>query len=686
MSGQPSRDAPTDSVEIEWQFDAIDLRPVERWLANLPGPSANAPHHLTAEATDLPPEPPTVLARPARRLVDHYLDTSDWRIARAGFVLRTRSRGRQNEVTLKDTRPAGAGGLRQRLEVSEPLPDAGLDALEREGPVGRRLAAVAGRGAFRQMLEIRTRRRPYVLRVGEEEVAEVALDDTVITAGPDQHPARLRRVEVEVVPAWVDKLEPLVVDLRLSCGLQPATLSKFEAGLLALGIQVPGPPDLGSTEVSPTSTLSDLAYAVVRTHLGVLLAREPGTRLGEDIEELHDMRVATRRLRAATELFAEALPARAQAMRTELAWVAGVLGRVRDLDVQLERLGEMEQWALGGDDDQSPLDELRQLLVHHRDEARRDLIDALDSPRWERLTEDLVTMAQQGQRRRLPSARTQAAASVPDLVTPRHQAVVKAARRARRSGMAADFHRLRKRCKRLRYSLEFTAGIYGAHTERFTKKLAKLQDALGLMQDAEVATTRLLALATGEEGGSPDRSLPARTVFAMGAVAERYRAESAALLAKMGKRLGVLRGDEWHDLAVLMARRQAAAVAAQPSPVPPSSALSVESTVSGGIMPAVEPEERGLPVGSTGDRRAMPLAVAVASWPDPYWGAPQVTEPNGSPRSAASAGGGLDASPAGGDHGPPPITGGDLSNASDANGDAEGVLDTGEAGGSPEMD
>lgn len=686
MSGEPAPAAATDTVEIEWQFDAIDLRPVERWLANLPGPSVNGLRQLTGQSAELPSEAPTVLARPARRLVDHYLDTSDWRIARAGFVLRTRSRGRQNEVTLKDTRPAAADGLRQRLEVSEALPDAGLGALGHDGPVGRRLAAVAGRGAFRQMLEIRTRRRPYVLRVGEEEVAEVALDDTVITAGPDEHPARLRRVEVEVAPAWVGKLEPLVEDLRVSCGLQPATLSKFEAGLLSLGIHVPGPPDLGSTEVSPTSTLSDLAYAVVRTHLGVLLAREPGTRLGEDIEELHDMRVATRRLRAAIDLFAEALPLRAQALRAELGWVADVLGRVRDLDVQIERLGKMEGWALGGDADRSPLDELRQLLDHQRADARHDLVDALDSPRWEQLTEDLVAMAQHGQRRRLPSARAAAALSVPDLVTPRHRAVVKAARRARRSGVAADFHRLRIRCKRLRYSLEFTAGIYGSQTERFTKKLAKLQDALGLMQDAEVATTRLLALATGEADDVPERDLPARTIFAMGAVAERYRAESAALLAKMGKHLGVLQGDEWHDLAAHMARRRAAAVAAQPSPQPLAPAHGVaEPAVAGATTPAVAPEDRD-PVGpaSTGDHRSVPLAVAVAAWPDPYWGAPVVTGPNGSPSTSVDTGEALDVggSPGAAEDGDRSTSAArDVDRTSGSNGDGSGTLDAGEMGG-----
>ena len=52
-----------------------------------------------------------------------------------------------------------------------------------------------------------------------------------------------------------------------------------------------------------------------------------------------------------------------------------------------------------------------------------------------------------------------------------------------------------------------------------------------------MATGRLLALATSPAAGDPVGGLPPRTVFAMGAVAERYRAESDLLLAKMGRRL-----------------------------------------------------------------------------------------------------------------------------------------------------
>ena len=303
-------------IEIEWQFDALDLRPVERWLSTLPMLSLAGEDQSTI----------TALARPPRRMIDSYIDTDDWRMARAGFVLRTRRRGRHDEITLKDTQSAQAGGLRQRLEITEELPEDGVSALGRDGPVGRRMHAIAGRRPVRQVLQVRTRRRPFVLRVGGTDAAELALDDTMIVVGTGQRPMQLRRVEVEVLPEWQDALEPIVRQMQAACGLQPATLSKFEAGLLALGAVIPGPPDLGSTDVGPDVTLGELAYAVLRRQLAVLRAKEPGTRLGEDPEELHDMRVATRRLRAALDLFVEVLPVRAGVFRTELGWMAAALG------------------------------------------------------------------------------------------------------------------------------------------------------------------------------------------------------------------------------------------------------------------------------------------------------------------------------------------------------------------------
>ena len=540
-------DEAAGSTEVEWQFDALDLRPVERWLAALPSRV-----HGDAVPTL------TVLAKPTRRLVDRYMDTVDWRMAKAGFVLRTRQRGRAVEITMKDTGEADRSGLRRRLELTESLPS-GLASLGAGGPVGRRVHAVAGRRPLVHVLEVRTRRQPFSLRAAGAEVAEVAIDDTTILVGPNQPPARLRRVEVEVAPDWVGRLSPVVDDLRMSAGLSPATLSKFEAGLLAAGASVPGPPDLGTTEFGPDATLGEVAYAVVRRQLREIVLHEPGTRLGEDVEELHDMRVATRRLRAAIDLFAAALPARAAALRDELRWIAEKLGAVRDLDVQLARMVEMTEWSQSwaGSEHGATLMHLRALLTAERDDARRQLLDALDSTRWERLTTALVALARQGPNRRVPGARVPAAIAVPPLVAERHRAVTRAARRARRSDEPSDYHRLRIHGKRLRYSLEFTSALYGPPATRFIKELAGLQESLGTMQDAEVAAARLFSLATGIPPAGV--VLPEATVFIMGGIAERYRQESVELRATMGRRLQILERKAWRQLAASMdrARRHA---------------------------------------------------------------------------------------------------------------------------------
>jgi CHAD domain-containing protein len=572
-----------DDVEVEWQFDALDLRPVERWLAALPG----TPFGEDPAAPSL-----TALAKPAIRQVDRYLDTEDWRIGRAGLVLRTRRKGRLQEATLKDSRPADANGLRRRLEVNESLPSEGVAALGSDGPVGGRLHAVAGNRPLHQVLEIRTRRRAFSLRIDGQDVAELALDETTIVGDSGARPAHLRRVEVEVVHRWVDALEPVVRDLRDACGLRAAALSKFEAGLLALGISIPGLPDLGSTVVTPESSMGDLAYAILRRHFGVLLARESGTRLGEDIEELHDMRVATRRLRAAIDLFVGVLPVRIEGIRKELGWLAAALGEVRDLDVQLEHMDNMGEWSIAwatSEITEDPLVHLRQLLVDQRLEARRHLLAGLDSVRYQRLVKGLTSLVIQGPARRSAAVAVPAAIGVTELVAQRHSSLLKGAKRARKSGVAADYHRLRIRAKRLRYSLEFTAGLYDGNTDRFVRRMARLQDALGLMQDAEVATEQLLGI-TSQHGSE----LPPLTIFAMGSVAERYRDEAATLLASMSRRLKVLNGSEWVALEELMATRHQEALTnlsprrprARPTPRPTTPLVADIAVTEPGEVPA----------------------------------------------------------------------------------------------------
>jgi CHAD domain-containing protein len=274
------------------------------------------------------------------------------------------------------------------------------------------------------------------------------------------------------------------------------------------------------------------------------------------------MRVATRRLRAALSLFASVLPVRAQVFREELGWLGRLLGAVRDLDVQREGLADMTDasagWNEGLGPDHDPLGELSALLAREWEAARADLLQGLDSVRWERLSRALAAMAQQGPARRSVATRAPAVIGLPDLVMARHDAAAKAAKRARRTGEVTDFHRLRIRCKRLRYALEFGSEVYEGHTARYVRELTAVQDELGLMQDAEVASLRLADLATGEA------HLPAATVFVMGGMAERHRRKVRRLLRRLPKHAKRVNGREWRDLHELMERLREEGEVAQP--------------------------------------------------------------------------------------------------------------------------
>jgi CHAD domain-containing protein len=635
----PSR-GHTEDIEVEWQFDALDLRPVERWLARLAGDAGPS-----AGATGTPENPGwRAISAGSVSIVDRYLDTEDWRIGRAGYVLRLRHKARGDEVTLKGLSDAApTDGLRRRVEITEKTTE-GAEWLNLAGPVGSRVSAVIGRRPLRHVLEVRTERRPYAIWIGETEVAELAMDETVIAAYNDEPPARLCRVEVEVEADWTDVLIPFVDDLRDSSGLWPARLSKFEAGMLAHGMAVPGRPDLGDVSVTPASSFGELADAVIRRHLATLIANEPGTRLGEDPEDLHDMRVATRRLRAAFSFFKEILPPQFSVLRTELSWLASILGAVRDLDVHLEGLEGAEEHLIAlPEGTEPPLDRLRAVMTEERQLARAVLLGALDSPRYERLTTGLASLAQQGAARRIAEYDVPAARVVPDLIGARYRSNLRAARRARRSGRAADFHRLRIRGKRLRYAVEFAGDLYGEPAHRFSRRLAKLQDALGSVQDASVATERLLRLAA-----DGDRPLPPITVFVMGALAARHQLESAKLMARIPDRLSQLEDREWQDLALLMEERRRAAAheqAARPASRP-------------GVL-APPPDERPVAEHQPVPEHAGHLWTAVEPGPiDPARDLPRATdEPGPAARDPlGQAGGAAPASNGHGHHGSAPST------------------------------
>jgi triphosphatase len=502
----------TDHREIEWQFDAEDLEPVEGWLGR---------HSSGSSGLAVAPDSTVGIA-------DSYYDTDDWRLYRAGYALRVRETDGGVEATMKSLEP-GEGSLRRRREISEPMEDGGLATLGKtDGPVGSMSRKIIGGRGLRRLFQIRTRRQRFALGL-DGSTGEVSLDASEIHVGEDR--VELRRVEVEIETAPTSELQGFVDEMQSALDLSPATLSKYETGLYASGLDPMGDTGFGSTAIDPSMSVGEVAFAVLRRQFAEMRAHEGGTRLGEEPEELHDMRVPTRRMRAAMKVFRDALPERAGWFEEELRWVAGALGEVRDLDVQIERL---EGWKEEADEETAKsLDKVVAIIEKRRTKAREDMLAVLDSERYDRLESSFAQMLRRGPEREVAQTNGRnltgepITAVAPALISRRHRKWRKAAKRLDASSPPEDFHDTRKKGKRLRYTLEFVSEVYGHPVQKLIGPLKSLQDDLGDHQDAVVAAGFLRELGT-TTGGT---RVPRAVAFTMGVYSQRCSREAQDLRA-----------------------------------------------------------------------------------------------------------------------------------------------------------
>jgi CHAD domain-containing protein len=267
---------------------------------------------------------------------------------------------------------------------------------------------------------------------------------------------------------------------------------------------------------APSDAPAHHVRVALDTRLRALLSHDPGVRIGDDIEHVHQMRVSVRRMRAALKAARPLLDAEwADALRAELGWLGRSLGPVRDLDVMLPRLR-----GLCADlpaDQRAAADQLIGVLVGDYAVARTEMLTALDAPRYSTLLERLADAI------RLPLPSRSATDSRPelvDLVRAEYLSLSKAVKRAGQHPPDEVLHALRIKGKRLRYTGELVEPALGAPVRRLLTATTGLQEVLGDHQDACVAqqTIReLLPRLTQAGDTEPDPTVP----FVAGRMAER---------------------------------------------------------------------------------------------------------------------------------------------------------------------
>jgi triphosphatase len=489
-----------DGREVEWQLACTDLGSVRRWLAD----------HGTIDGLVLEP-------RSTLQIFDTYLDTHDWRIHRAGFALRIRSGSGRSQATLKSLNSASSE-VADRREMSETLENSESESIRQStGPVGTRIQALSGARALRPLFEIRTSRQRFMIRREDEaqQLGEIALDETVISRPHGAPETSMQRVEVEALTETHEPLHSLVKTLQSHCALETAIDTKFSHGLKSVGLVPERAPKFAPTAVDASMTMIEVALANLRRHLSAWHLHEPGARLGDDPEELHDMRVAGRRLEAVLRQFRSSLPPSFLRIRPTLKTVLRALGHARDLDVALSELETFSREMPKSDRDS--VEPLKQHLVSERDRARARMLSVLDSIWVQKNLQELASLLAAPAAASQQSSPELALNVSPHLIRRRYRKLRKCAELLRSDASMEAYHQVRGQVKKLRYTLEAVAVIYGKPADQMLRALRRWQEKLGVQQDAAVASLRLKDIASG-----PPKGIPPETLFLMGRLAEHY--------------------------------------------------------------------------------------------------------------------------------------------------------------------
>jgi CHAD domain-containing protein len=514
-------------VEVELKYRMSDLAAGERLLASdeLAGFTAQGPAETVHQE-------------------DRYLDTPDGALAAAGYAGRLRASDGATIVTLKGLQRLDSGGARQRREEIEGEADASAPVASWPASAARDvLIGIVGDRELGELVVLRQVRRQRRYEF-DGTVVEMSVDDVEVVAGSETV-ERFAELELELCQGDEAALEPLVERLAEHEELVVVEGSKLERALDAVrrhepngeGSQAtnalpgePGPrPEPASAEATeaaevepgaagsaqPATDTADAAEVepeaprvlvpkspgvladdhiaeagrkVLRFHLARMVAREAGTRDGQDDEELHGMRVATRRQRAAWRVFGDAFePARTRRHRRRLRRVAADLGAVRDLDVLIAAI-ETHRANLPAEE-AAGLEPLVREWRARREGARAILVRELDSDGYRRWVDRYLGFVQaEGQAARVvgPTEPHRIRDTMPAEIWAAYERV-RAYEPVMRWADVTTLHELRIATKGLRYTLEFVREALGRDAGPVIARCVALQDHLGWLHDADVA-------------------------------------------------------------------------------------------------------------------------------------------------------------------------------------------------------
>lgn len=421
-----------------------------------------------------------------RALTSVYFDTEDHRLRRAGLSLRLRA----GVQTLKVNR-TDVTGLFERPEWEHPVsgsrPELSL-------LVDTPLAALAiDPNELKPVLQIRVDRRTALVPLAEGGLIEVALDLGHVEAGG--RTTEFCELELELIEGPTRALFDLALSMAAETRLLASSQSKVDRGFALLANEPVLPLKAESRLDLSGLSVGQALSAMVREGLGHILHNGALVSQEREVEALHQLRVALRRLRAALGLFKSVVGDQAFVdLRNSLRSLSQTMGRARDLDVLIARI---ENAPL-------PSPRLLEALILDRGQAYDEVCRVLGSHAYGQTLLTVMAWAEAGDWRQSPwsnaNLRDQPVLIFSDRALERLRHKIKTEGKGLARLDAEAQHRVRIRAKNLRYGMELFGSLYpdqeGAR-HRLIEAVKQVQDRLGIMNDRAVAEALLRAHANG---------------------------------------------------------------------------------------------------------------------------------------------------------------------------------------------
>ena len=483
--------------------------------------------------------------RRAKRIRRTWLDTFDWRLYRAGLTLQYVGGSGPGELVL-----TGGGGQQLTARARQarwPCLSGGLPP----GPLRDRVAAVAGLRALLPRVSVVSQvSELWLLNEDDKTVARIAVDAMTLPAPQGAAiAARLAVTEVRGYPAAARRAGRILTGTG---GVVPSRQTALDAALSAAGQR--GADYTGKVVVPllPAMPGAEAVSAILLQQLDALEVNVDGVLHDIDTEFLHDLRIAVRRTRTALKLLGHVLPGELTLrFASEFRWLGDTTTPLRDRDVQLLSLPSMAARLVAA----SP-DDLRPLvayLTRRRATERQKLSRALRSARFDAMVGDwrkalLVPRAAghaSGPHAAGHASGPRAAELSADRTRRAHARVLRLGSAITASSPAESLHTLRKRCKELRYVLEFFASLHDPQLyAAVLADLKRLQDCLGEFQDSEVQSAEIQSLAPAMLAR---QAAPASTLLAMGELAAQLGTRQRAARAEFADRFARFAGGAGRD-------------------------------------------------------------------------------------------------------------------------------------------